>query len=141
MRCVCSAHGIRCTRAYARNPLHLDVSCCFPDPRPATPATPAGMGSPDLFHANLIAREMIMSMGMGRRTGPIDLLRVAATSEAASGADTLRAGPAAADGDPFYYHTTDMSTEQVCVQAGGGGGGRTCRIVEGDVDGGAAKLG
>ncbi|KAG2437047.1 hypothetical protein HYH02_011309 [Chlamydomonas schloesseri] len=74
-----------------------------------------GMGSPDLFHANLIAREMIMSMGMGRRTGPIDLLRVAATSEAAAGADTLRAGPAAAEGDPFYYHTTDMSTEQARV--------------------------
>ncbi|GLC69378.1 ATP-dependent zinc metalloprotease FTSH 1 [Pleodorina starrii] len=74
-----------------------------------------GMGSPDLFHANLIAREMIMSMGMGRRTGPVDLLRVVGAADGAPGGETLRAGPEMADEDPFYYHTTDMSTEQARV--------------------------
>ncbi|KXZ53715.1 hypothetical protein GPECTOR_6g632 [Gonium pectorale] len=74
-----------------------------------------GMGSPDLFHANLIAREMVLSMGMGRRTGPVDLMRVAAVSDGA-GEESLKAGPGADDGgDPFYYHTTDMSTEQARV--------------------------
>ncbi len=29
-----------------------------------------GQGSPDLFHANLIAREMVLSFGMGPKTGP-----------------------------------------------------------------------
>ncbi len=38
--------------------------------------SPAGLGAPDLFHANMIAREMILEMGMGRRTGPVDLMHV-----------------------------------------------------------------
>ncbi|GIL84930.1 hypothetical protein Vretimale_9765 [Volvox reticuliferus] len=74
-----------------------------------------GMGSPDLFHANLIAREMVMSMGMGRRTGPVDLLRVMGAAEGAPGESTLRAGPEISEEEPFYYHTSDMSTEQARV--------------------------
>ncbi len=70
------------------------------------------MGAPDLFHANLIAREMILSMGMGRRTGPLDFLRVTGNT-ASESEQTLRAGPGQQDGDEFHYHTTDMSTEQV----------------------------
>jgi len=37
---------------------------------------PAAMGAPDLFHANMIAREMVMTMGMGRRMGPIELMKL-----------------------------------------------------------------
>ncbi|GLI67098.1 hypothetical protein VaNZ11_011303 [Volvox africanus] len=74
-----------------------------------------GMGSPDLFHANLIAREMVMSMGMGRRTGPVDLLRVMGAAEGAPGESTLRAGPEVSEEEPFYYHTSDISTEQARV--------------------------
>ncbi|GFR51495.1 hypothetical protein Agub_g13859, partial [Astrephomene gubernaculifera] len=74
-----------------------------------------GQGSPDLFHANLIAREMVMSFGMGRRTGPLDLLRVVGTSEGNAASHELRAGGAEVDEDPFYYQSTDMSTEQARV--------------------------
>jgi hypothetical protein len=28
-----------------------------------------GLGTPDLFHANMIAREMVLSAGMGRKVG------------------------------------------------------------------------
>jgi len=34
------------------------------------------MGAPDLFHANMIAREMVMTMGMGRRMGPVELMKL-----------------------------------------------------------------
>lgn len=34
------------------------------------------MSAPDLFHANLIAREMVLALGMGRRMGPLDLMHV-----------------------------------------------------------------
>jgi hypothetical protein len=32
------------------------------------------MCAADLFHANMVAREMVLAAGMGRRTGPIDAL-------------------------------------------------------------------
>ncbi|KAG2495020.1 hypothetical protein HYH03_006952 [Edaphochlamys debaryana] len=74
-----------------------------------------GMGSPDLFHANLIAREMVLSMGMGRKTGPLDLMRVTAAAGDAGSESLAAGGSDAMDSDPFYYHTTDMSTEQARV--------------------------
>ncbi len=35
-----------------------------------------GLGVPDVFHANMIAREMVLSAGMGRKMGPMDLMRL-----------------------------------------------------------------
>lgn len=39
----------------------------------------SALGAADVFQANMIAREMILSMGMGRRMGPVDLMHVAST--------------------------------------------------------------
>ena len=64
-----------------------------------------GLGAPDLFHANLIAREMVLSAGMGAKTGPVDALRVRA-NEKASG-DLLRSlEPRDADDEPSYYQVS-----------------------------------
>lgn len=35
-----------------------------------------GLGAPDMFQANMIAREMIMSAGMNQRLGPVDLMHL-----------------------------------------------------------------
>lgn len=80
------------------------------------------MGAPDLFHANLIAREMILGLGMGRRTGPLDLMR-ASPNEGSGGDSLTRTADAFRDSDAFYYHSTDMSTEQVGGGGVAGGGG------------------
>lgn len=59
----------------------------------------------------MIAREMIMSMGMGRRMGPVDLMQVSRAAEATG--SMLRGSDPRAPPTPYYYHQTDMSTEQV----------------------------
>jgi hypothetical protein len=33
-----------------------------------------GLCAPDLFHANMVAREMVLSAGMGRKIGECDML-------------------------------------------------------------------
>jgi len=69
-----------------------------------------GMGAPDLFHANMIAREMVLAMGMGRRMGPVDLMHVVDKQDK-SGGLLLRTDSSHPD-DESYYHATEMSTEQ-----------------------------
>ena len=39
------------------------------------------MGAADTFHANVIAREMILSMGMGKRMGPVDMMHTTSTAQ------------------------------------------------------------
>jgi cell division protease FtsH len=72
------------------------------------------LGAADSFHANMIAREMIMSMGMGRRMGPVDLMHVNAAAENLG--SSMQEPDMKAPDDEYYYHATDMSTEQVRVQ-------------------------
>ena len=67
----------------------------------------AGLGSADLMHANLIAREMVLSMGMGSKMGPVDLMHVVQTDQE-SGL-MLRTQD---DKEDYYYAASDMSTEQ-----------------------------
>lgn len=69
------------------------------------------MGAPDLYHANMIAREMVLSMGMGRRMGPVDLLHV--QENKGDGGLLLRANEPKNPEEEMYYHATDLSTEQV----------------------------
>ncbi len=64
-RAVCGLHV----------PRHVD---------PAAAAPCAGMSSPDVFHANMIAREMVLGMGMGRRMGPFDLMHVVQQQQSVS---------------------------------------------------------
>ncbi len=90
----------------------FDTSRSLPFP-PHLPPICAALGSADVFHANMIAREMIMSMGMGKRMGPVDLMHTTSTSE-----DTgmmLRTADSAAPNEEYFYHASDMSTEQVRV--------------------------
>lgn len=68
------------------------------------------MGAPDLFHANMIAREMVLSMGMGRRMGPVDLMYVLDKQD--NSGLMLKANEPKAPEEEMYYHATDMSTEQ-----------------------------
>ncbi len=35
-----------------------------------------GLGAPDMFHANMIAREMVLSAGMNSKLGPMDLMKI-----------------------------------------------------------------
>ena len=35
-----------------------------------------GLGAPDMFHANMIAREMILSAGFNKKLGPVSLMQV-----------------------------------------------------------------
>lgn len=69
------------------------------------------MGAPDLFQANMIAREMVLSMGMGRRSGPMDMMYLMDKSEG-SGL-MLRATDDRTPDEQTFYQATDMSTEQV----------------------------
>ena len=57
----------------------------FPTPlfHPRPPST--ALGAADTFHANIIAREMILSMGMGRRMGPVDLMHTTSTAQVQRG--------------------------------------------------------
>ena len=64
---------------------------------------------------------MILSMGMGRRMGPVDLMHT--TSTAQDNGMFLRTADSAAPDEEYFYHATDMSTEQVW-RAGGMGGKR-----------------
>ena len=51
-----------------------------------TPPPPStALGAADTFHANIIAREMILSMGMGRRMGPVDLMHTTSTAQVQGG--------------------------------------------------------
>lgn len=68
------------------------------------------MSAPDLFHANLIAREMVLALGMGRRMGPLDLMHVVPANQ--NTGMLLRSAEAKDEGEDYYYHATDMSTEQ-----------------------------
>lgn len=58
----------------------------------------------------MIAREMILSMGMGRKMGPVDLMHVASTAK--DDGMLLRTADSAAPSEQYFYHATDMSTEQ-----------------------------
>jgi len=69
-----------------------------------------GIGAPDVFHANMIAREMILGMGMGRRMGPLDLMQVVANQQ--NSGLMLRTSEPTSPDDEYFYHATDMSTEQ-----------------------------
>lgn len=70
----------------------------------------SSLGATDAFQASMIAREMIMSMGMGRRMGPMDLMFVTRTAEST---DSVMGGDDVTAPEPEYnYHATDMSTEQ-----------------------------
>ncbi len=69
------------------------------------------MGSPDLFHANMIAREMVLTMGMGRRMGPVDLMYVIERQD--NSGLMLRSNDPAQAEERMYFNATDMSTEQV----------------------------
>jgi len=66
------------------------------------------MGAPDLFHANMIAREMVMSMGMGRRMGPMDLMHIQDRQDLST---HVGQGGDSGNGE-IFYQATDMSTEQ-----------------------------
>ena len=78
---------------------------------PAFHPSHTALGAADTFHANIIAREMILSMGMGRRMGPVDLMHT--TSTAQDNGMFLRTADSAAPDEEYFYHATDMSTEQV----------------------------
>ena len=81
------------------------------DPSPSCHPSRPALGAADTFHANIIAREMILSMGMGRRMGPVDLMHT--TSTAQDNGMFLRTADSAAPDEEYFYHATDMSTEQV----------------------------
>ena len=49
------------------------------------PPSSTALGAADTFHANIIAREMILSMGMGRRMGPVDLMHTTSTAQVRRG--------------------------------------------------------
>jgi hypothetical protein len=72
-----------------------------------------GLGTPDLFHANMIAREMVLSAGMGRKVGPMDLMRLHAPSND-NGSMLRSLEPRERGDETHYYQATDMSTEMVC---------------------------
>eukprot|EP00879_Flechtneria_rotunda_P028172 GHRR01030255.1.p1 GENE.GHRR01030255.1~~GHRR01030255.1.p1 ORF type:complete len:520 (+),score=209.83 GHRR01030255.1:1412-2971(+) len=70
-----------------------------------------GMGAADLFHSNMVAREMILSAGMGRKVGPMDLMSLHPKATD-NGDEFLRSmEPKDATEEDYYYHTTDMPTE------------------------------
>ncbi|KAG1670583.1 hypothetical protein FOA52_012156 [Chlamydomonas sp. UWO 241] len=71
------------------------------------------LGAADTFQANVIAREMILSMGMGAIMGPVDLMHTTAAS-ADSGVMT-RTVDDTAPPDGYDFHATDMSTEQARI--------------------------
>eukprot|EP00878_Enallax_costatus_P001473 GHUV01001624.1.p1 GENE.GHUV01001624.1~~GHUV01001624.1.p1 ORF type:complete len:977 (+),score=283.07 GHUV01001624.1:432-2933(+) len=75
-----------------------------------------GLGAADLFHANMIAREMILSAGMGRKMGPVDLMHLHPKAAEDTQGDLLRTlEPKDATEEEFYYHATDMPTEMARV--------------------------
>lgn len=78
-------------------------------PSPTRPA--AGLGVQDMFHANMIAREMVLAAGMGPKMGPVDLMHVVAQSQD-NGVLLRNNDPRDANDNPAYYHSTDMSMEQ-----------------------------
>eukprot|EP00879_Flechtneria_rotunda_P027270 GHRR01029205.1.p1 GENE.GHRR01029205.1~~GHRR01029205.1.p1 ORF type:complete len:107 (-),score=40.82 GHRR01029205.1:543-863(-) len=88
------------------------------DPNPADAAAAScpqvtGMGAADLFHSNMVAREMILSAGMGRKVGPMDLMSLHPKATD-NGDEFLRSmEPKDATEEDYYYHTTDMPTELV----------------------------
>ncbi len=65
----------------------------------------------DMFHANMIAREMVLAAGMGPKMGPVDLMHVVAQSQD-NGVLLRNNDPRDANDSPAYYHSTDMSMEQ-----------------------------
>ncbi|MEW5306932.1 MAG: hypothetical protein WDW36_009362 [Sanguina aurantia] len=65
-----------------------------------------GLGSPDLFHANMIAREMILTMGMGRKMGPVDLMHFVDPDQ-----DGVIGREEGETSEP-YYNASEMSVEQ-----------------------------
>lgn len=68
-----------------------------------------GQGAPDVFQANLIAREMVLSCGMGRKVGPVSLLEHVVPPE---DSDFTSVG---LDEDESYTQVADMSTEMARV--------------------------
>uniref|UniRef100_A0A383VRP6 AAA+ ATPase domain-containing protein n=1 Tax=Tetradesmus obliquus TaxID=3088 RepID=A0A383VRP6_TETOB len=75
-----------------------------------------GLCAPDLFHANMVAREMVLSAGMGRKIGPMDLMSLHPKASEDSSGDLLRTlEPKDASEEEFYYHASDMPTEMARV--------------------------
>eukprot|EP00877_Chromochloris_zofingiensis_P008651 jgi/Chrzof1/4039/Cz13g18040.t1 len=73
-----------------------------------------GLGAPDMFQANMIAREMIMSAGMNQRLGPVDLMHLKVTQR--DSGNLLRSYEPKEQGEEeHYYHASDISTEQARV--------------------------
>jgi len=73
-----------------------------------------GLGAPDMFHANMIAREMVLSAGFNRKLGPVSLMQVISNNE--NTGDLLRSLEARdPDEQDFYYHASDMPTETARV--------------------------
>ncbi|KAL6745073.1 P-loop containing nucleoside triphosphate hydrolase protein, partial [Haematococcus lacustris] len=68
------------------------------------------MCGPDMHHVNMIAREMVFSMGMGRRTGPMDMMYTHIPNDMC-GAMVKDRGTEA-NTDLLYYDATYASTEQ-----------------------------
>eukprot|EP00798_Chlamydomonas_sp_ICE-L_P024177 gene24177-9766_t len=67
-----------------------------------------GISAPDHFHANMIAREMVLEFGMGKKTGPVDLMNV----RPQKGDSALLQRSTSQPDEDYYYHSTDMSSEQ-----------------------------
>ncbi|KAG1666581.1 hypothetical protein FOA52_000548 [Chlamydomonas sp. UWO 241] len=71
------------------------------------------LGSTDVYHANMIAREMILSFGLGRKTGPAALMHV--TSTAVDDGSFLKTPDSANPSEEYFHHAAEMSTEQARV--------------------------
>jgi len=86
--------------------------CCFNALTVGVSVPFAALGSADVFQANMIAREMILSMGMGATMGPVDLMHTTAAS--ADAGAMMRKDDPMMPSSTYNFHATDMSTEQVC---------------------------
>jgi cell division protease FtsH len=76
-----------------------------------------GLGAMDLFHANSIAREMVMASGMSRRIGPVEMIHLAQGAQQRG--DMLAGAGGGGEDDDFlsqqeaWYHASDASNEQI----------------------------
>jgi cell division protease FtsH len=82
-----------------------------------------GLGAIDLFHANSIAREMVMATGMSPRLGPVEFLHLKQGAQqrgdmlAGSGGQTGEDDDALAQSGA-WYHASDASNEQIRAAQG-----------------------
>jgi cell division protease FtsH len=82
-----------------------------------------GLGAMDVYHANSIAREMVMASGMSRRIGPVEMMHLA---QGAQQRGDMLAGAGGAGGDDddelgsmgAWYHASEASTEQIRAAQG-----------------------